>query len=116
MIYMSQQMELDELTHEQLQEAIDKKIQAFYVAQGKNESNINAYLTRVFELYDEEPGIFAGVTMPSGRTAREVLPSMFAEPFDPVQYDKERTALKDFEKEVLRIGDEYNRKALKECL
>ena len=111
-----QQTQLDELTHEQLRELCAKKEQEFYVNQGKNESNINAYLTRIFTLYDENPGFFEGLAMPCGRTAKEVVPAMYETPFNLEAYNEQRKVLLNFSKNLSARSDDLARKALAECL
>ena len=113
---MSQQMELDGLTHEQVVALIEKKQQEFYVNKGKNEENINSYLQRIFELYEEDPSIFAGVEMPVGRTAKEVVPAMYEEPFNSELYKEQRKKLLDFQKIMISRADDISKKALAECL
>lgn len=113
---MSQQTELDALTHEQIMKLIEQKNQEFYVNKGKNEANINSYLTRIFELYDKNPAIFEGVEMPCGRTAQEVVPAMYEEPFDEQKYKEQRKRLLDFQNIMISRADDISRKALAECL
>lgn len=113
---MTQQMELDALTHEQIIKLIEQKQQEFYVYKGKNEENINSYLSRIFELYDKYPEIFAGVEMPAGRTAKDVVPAMYEEPFNADTYKEQRKKLLDFQNIMKSRADDYNRKALAECL
>lgn len=113
---METQTTLEGLTHEQLIELCAKKEQAFYVNQGKNEANINAYLERIFELYEKEPSLFAGVEMPCGRTAREVVPAMYEEPFDSDKYKEQRKKLLDFQNIMISRADDICKKDLARCL
>lgn len=113
---MDQQTTLDGLTHEQLKELYNKKAQEFYVCQGKNEANINEYLTRIFDLYEKNPGIFAGVEMPCGRTAREVVPAMYEEPFNSERYKEQRKKLMEFQNIMVSRADDICRKELARCL
>lgn len=113
---MMEQTTLDGLTHEQLKELVDKKEQEFFINKGKNENNINAYLERIFTLYETNPEIFAGVEMPCGKTAQEVVPAMYEEPFDEVKYKEQRKKLLDFQSIMVSRADDICKRELSKCL
>jgi hypothetical protein len=59
-----------------------------------------------------DPELLKGIKIPEGRTAEELLPSLFIEPFDHAAYLREREAMEDLRGKVNAVAEKLNEEAL----
>lgn len=76
------------------------------------ESEVNKFLQ---SLEQQDADIRQKCNVVPGRTARDVLPSLWADEFDETAYQAEYNNLQQYINYVMQIQDENNREAL-ECL
>ena len=62
-----------------------------------------------------DPKLLTNLDVPKGKTAQELLPSLFVTPFDFEQYEKEAAVLNAFQSRLDALADWLNAEALK-CL
>jgi hypothetical protein len=76
---------------------------------------ISQWCEKLIAAYDElTPEMKAALPL-SGRKAEELLPSLFKEPFDPEQYDKEAAILQRIQQEAAKQAMVLNAEA-ERCL
>lgn len=97
------------------QELLDKRKEDFIKTRYAIEQKVNSYMTRVFAARELEPVWFSNVQFPNGKTAQEVLPSMYAEKFDPDAYMAELDRLLIFARQIEAVADAINKEA-ERCL
>ena len=74
--------------------------------------DIEIYIETFFsELEKVPPKLLADVELPSGRTAQEIFPSLYVEPFDEEQYNKEYEAFNQCYEKVQGVAEYLNQKA-----
>lgn len=90
---------------------LEERKEQFIKARYANEQRVNAYLETVFKKRDQEPEWFKDITFPIGRTAQEVLPSMYKEEFIEEDFMKEYAALHEFDKKIQAVAKKINEEA-----
>lgn len=73
------------------------------------ENEVNRFLTSLIELDD---GTKARLNVKEGITCKDLLPSLWVEPFNEAQYQLELNALKTYISQVTAVCDEINQEAL----
>lgn len=73
---------------------------------------VSQLMKNVHEI-DQE--LLVGIDVPSQTTAEELLPSLFKEPFDLEQYNKEKAVVEELQRNIDELADKLNQEALK-CL
>lgn len=91
---------------------IRNKETQFVEQRTKTEIEINKFLESIKDIEEEIKDIPG---KPTGTTAKEIVPSLWTEPFDEAKYKEEIEALKKYVDAVVAYGDRINEEALK-CL
>ena len=91
------------------QQLYQKRMNDFIEARTKIESEVNAFL-RSLEVDDVE--FRERCNVQEGLTARDVLPSLWAEEFDEATYQSELAKLNNYIASVRAISDQLNAEAL----
>ena len=73
------------------------------------EVEINKFLESIKDIEDEIKDIPG---KPTGTTAKEIVPSLWTEPFDEAKYKDEIEAFNAYVEEVVKFGDKINEEAL----
>lgn len=68
---------------------------------------VNTLMQRVSEI---DPKDLVGVNIPSGKTAQELLPALYTQPYCKEAYLVQREALNNFQLEINKIGEVYNQR------
>jgi len=77
---------------------------------------ISNIIANLFEgLSKVDPNLLKDINMPAGRTAEEILPALFTEPFDINEYNKQLAVYQRFASEIDNLAIRLNEEALK-CL
>ena len=74
--------------------------------------DVEVYIETFFTEYIQIPQeLLKDITPPEGRTAQEIFPSLYREPFDEEQYNKEYEEWSSFFVKVKAVSDAINEKA-----
>ena len=74
--------------------------------------DIEVYIETFFsELEKVPPKLLADVQLPTGRTAQEIFPALYAEPFDEEAYEAQYEAFNKCYKQVQGVAEYLNKKA-----
>ena len=74
--------------------------------------DIEVYIETFFTELDKVPAkLLADVQLPTGRTAQEIFPSLYAEPFDEEKYNAEYEAFDKCYQQVQGVAEFLNEKA-----
>ena len=74
--------------------------------------DVEIYIERFFKEVDKlSPNLLTGIEPIKGRTAQEIFPSLYTEPFNEEQYEKEYAAFDRYYQEIFKIGEFLNKKA-----
>ena len=73
-------------------------------------TEVDKFLAGVAEI---EPELIKDITPLNGTTAKEVLPSMWVEPFNIEAYERELAVLNDYINKIKSVADALNAEALK---
>ena len=74
--------------------------------------DIENYITTFFTEYAQiDPSLLANITPPEGKTAQEIFPSLYVEPFDEEKYNQEYDNWTEFFMKVKAVSDAINEKA-----
>ena len=74
--------------------------------------DVEVYINTFFEELDKvNPSLLKDCHPVQGRTAEEIFPSLYTEPFDEEQYNKEYEAFNTYYEEVKNVADYLNKKA-----
>ena len=60
-----------------------------------------------------DPELLKNVTPINGTSAKEILPSMWIEPFDIEKYKQELSVFDNYVRQIKQVADELNAQALK---
>lgn len=74
--------------------------------------DIEVWVDKFFtELDQVSPNLLQEITFPTGRTAKDIFPSLYVEPFNEEQYNKEREEFDVFYNKVMDVAEYLNQKA-----
>lgn len=74
--------------------------------------DIEVWIDKFFSEIDKvRPELLKDITFPTGRTAQELFPALYKEPFDEEQYNKEYADFNAFYEKVMEVADYLNSKA-----
>lgn len=75
--------------------------------------DIEVWIEKFFtELDQVSPALMEGITIPTGRTAQEIFPSLYTEPFDEEKYNEEYATFTAFYEKVMEVAEYLNKKAI----
>ena len=94
-----------------VQRALEAKKQAFIETRTQNEMEINKFL-RSLESWPDE--YFNLLKLERGKTARDLVPSMWSEPFNIENYNMEMARLTNYINSVSSLADKIANKAMEE--
>lgn len=64
------------------------------------------------ELDRVDAKLLDGIELPTGRTAKELFPSLYVEPFNEEQYEMEYSTFNAFYEQIMSVAERLNNKAL----
>lgn len=74
--------------------------------------DIEVWIEKFFsELEQVNPSLLENITFPTGKTAQEIFPSLYIEPFNEEAYTAERAAFDEFYNKVMEVAEYLNKKA-----
>ena len=75
--------------------------------------DIEVYITNFFsELEQVNPDLLKDIQLPEGRTAKDIFPSLYVEPFNEEAYNKEYEAFTALYEAVGKVAEYLNQKAM----
>lgn len=95
-----------------VQQLIRQKEAQFVEARTKVEMEINKFLESIKDIEEELKNIPG---RPTGTCAKEIVPALWAEPFDQAAYNEQLAVFNAYVSAVVAYGDKVNEEALR-CL
>lgn len=75
--------------------------------------DIEIWVEKFFtEINQVNPSLMEGITLPTGQTAQDIFPSLYTEPFDEEQYNKEYEEFDALYNKVMEVAEYLNNKAI----
>lgn len=75
--------------------------------------DVEVWIEKFFtELDQVNPQLLEGVEFPTGRTAQDIFPALYSEPFDEEAYCQQYATFEVFYNKVMEVAEYLNSKAL----